>query len=84
MTDIDDIERKLDEAFAAVFPALTLAEIRAASIRSVAEWDSMETLTLIAIIEESYDLVISVEDLEDLTSYDLIRDYLTRSLVGTA
>jgi acyl carrier protein len=43
---------------------------------TVGEWDSMASVSLIAIVAEEFGLEISPEDYERFVSYELILDYL--------
>ena len=76
-----DLQERLIECFAAVFPTLDREEIPRASYTSVAKWDSLAGITLVGVIEEEFDISVGPEDLELLISFELILDYL-RSQVG--
>jgi acyl carrier protein len=75
---VDEGSAALDRCFAAVFPELADDEIPAASVDSVSEWDSLASLTLIALLEEEFGAQISELDLPELRSYADVRDYLRR------
>jgi len=75
MTD-DELRARLIECFAAVFPELGEAEIPLASQASVAAWDSLGAVRLLAVIEETFDLAIEPGDQAELVSFDLVLDYL--------
>jgi acyl carrier protein len=68
----------LRRCFAAVFPELSDDEIEAASVDTLAEWDSLASVTLVALVEEEFELAISEPDLPELRSYERIHDYLRR------
>jgi len=74
-----DIESRLVNCFATVFPELDRREIPAVSAGSVASWDSLAGITLISIIEEEFGVAISPDDVPDLISFELILDYLRKS-----
>lgn len=65
---------KLIACFQSVFPDLSEDEIRKASMASLATWDSLSTVILISVIEETYHTQITDEELDLFTSFDLIAD----------
>ncbi|MGA3327467.1 MAG: acyl carrier protein [Terriglobia bacterium] len=76
MPEQDD---RLVRCFASVFPALTPEEIRAASAESVAAWDSLASVTLVAVIQQEFGVEIDILDLPELTSFEAWRTYLSPS-----
>jgi acyl carrier protein len=64
--------------FSNVFPAIPPAELAGASTASVATWDSVAQVTLLSSIAEEFGLDFELEDFEQLTSYQLIVDYLEK------
>lgn len=72
-----DIQSQLQDCFSVVFPDAPRDELTHASISSLADWDSVATLTLVAVVEESFNIKIPVEDLVDLLSFELLHDYLS-------
>lgn len=71
-----DVEEALVKCFAAVFPNLARDEIPRASAESLAEWDSLAALTLVAVVEEQFGVTIDDLDLPELGSFTALRDYL--------
>ena len=71
-------EDRLVRCFASVFPALAPEEIRTASAESVAAWDSLATVTLVAVIQQEFGVEIDLLDLPELTSFEALRTYLNR------
>jgi acyl carrier protein len=63
---------KLITCFQSVFPDLSESEIRKASMASLSTWDSLTTVVLISVIEESYQTQITDDELDLFTSFDLI------------
>jgi acyl carrier protein len=59
---MDEMEERLATCFSSVLPELGPEEIRQASAISVESWDSVTTVTLIAVIEEEFG--ISIDDVE--------------------
>jgi acyl carrier protein len=59
---MDEIENRLVACFSSVLPEISPEEISQASATSVDSWDSVTTVTLIAVIEEEFG--ISIGDVE--------------------
>ncbi len=66
---MNDIETRLAQCFRVVFPALAPDAIAGATQDSVAEWDSVATVTLLTVIEEEFGVALDFEELEKLTSF---------------
>ncbi len=74
---MDKSRAKLAECFQIVFPNLPdNAAIFAATRDTVPEWDSVAAITLVNVLEEEFQIEIDLEVLGDLTSFELILDYL--------
>jgi acyl carrier protein len=73
-----DLRQRLIACFSTAFPHLSKEEIPQASLRSVSSWDSMVTVTLIAVIEKEFVVQISSADLDEFGSFELILAYLQR------
>ena len=71
---MNDVLPRLEKCFQVAFPNATVEEIRSASIGSIPEWDSLATLTLVALVEEEFRLSFPVETLGQLISFELIAD----------
>jgi acyl carrier protein len=74
---MDESKERLAQCFRVVFPSLKEdAEIFAATRATVPEWDSVAAITLVNVLEEEFQMEMDFEVLADLTSFDLILDYL--------
>lgn len=73
-----ELQTRLVGCFATVFPTLDESEIQRASHTSVANWDSLATVTLVSVVEEEFGLSIPPEDFEYMISFDLVLDCLQR------
>ena len=73
---MDEMEKRLAACFSAVLPELTAEEIPQASATSVKSWDSVATITLIAVVEEEFGISIDVEDPGQFDSFRQILAYL--------
>ena len=62
-----ELEDKLVKCFTSVFPDLTAEQIRAARVGSVPGWDSIATVTLLAVIQEEFGVDLDLERLPELT-----------------
>jgi acyl carrier protein len=74
MTAIDD---RLAGCFANAFPELEPREIPSAAVDTVAEWDSLRAVVLVALLEETFDVRIPARDYPTLRSYAAVREYLS-------
>jgi acyl carrier protein len=73
---MSDTKQRLARCFMSVFPTLRNQEVSLASQESVAAWDSVATVTLLCVIEEEFGVSIDFEELENLTSFQRIHEYL--------
>ena len=69
---MDNYSDRLLRCFSAVFPDLPKEKIADASPETVATWDSVRMVTLVAVIEEEFGLTFEFEDIERLRSYSSI------------
>ena len=74
---MSEMETRLQKCFAGVFPGLTSEEIHAATADS-GIWDSLSTVTLVAVVQEEFGIEIDPDVLAQLTSFDAFRDHLSR------
>lgn len=73
---MDETEARVLECFANVFPAVPREKLPRVSQSSVAEWDSVMHVTLLAALAEEFELEIDYEAAEDLRSFALVLDYV--------
>jgi acyl carrier protein len=73
---MDDLGERLTDCFLAVFPDLARGEVSRATSLAVPGWDSVAGVTLLAVVEEEFGIVIEVPDLSALTSYEGYLMYL--------
>jgi acyl carrier protein len=74
-----DLRSQLVDCFVLVFPGLKSQEASSASMGSLASWDSLAGITLLAVVEEEFRVSIPPDELAQLSSFELILDYLRRS-----
>jgi len=77
---MDEMEKGLAACFSAVLPELAPEEIRQASITSVKSWDSVATVTLLAVVEEEFGISIDDEDPARFDSFKNILTYLQQAV----
>jgi acyl carrier protein len=77
---MDEMEKRLAACFSAVLPQLTPEEISQASATSVESWDSVTTVTLIAVIEEEFGISIDDVDPAKFDSFKNILSYLQQAV----
>lgn len=70
------IESKLVECMKTVFPTVPEEKLADASIENLGQWDSLSTVTIAALIEESFEIEIGPENLVKLTSFQNIASFL--------
>ncbi len=73
---MNDTKEKVARCFSNVFPDIQQDEIPRASQASIAAWDSVAHITLLASIAEEFGLDFEFEEFEALVSYASIVDYL--------
>lgn len=79
---MDDIEPRLIRCFSSVFPGLSSEEIRKANAETVAAWDSLAAVTLVAVLQEEFGVQIDFGDLPNLGSFDAVKSYLENQNAG--
>lgn len=76
---MDNIEKRLTACFSAVLTELAPEEIAQASSTSVASWDSLAAVTLLAVVEEEFGIRIDDEDSAKFYSFQNILTYLQQA-----
>jgi acyl carrier protein len=73
---MDEMEKRLTACFSAVLPDLAPEEISQASSSSVEGWDSVATVSLLAVIEEEFGISIDDENPARFNSFESLLSYL--------
>jgi acyl carrier protein len=76
------VKARLRDCFAAVFPTAAADELEQASTDTLSDWDSLATVRLVAVVEEEFDVVIELEDLEQLNSFERVHRIVEARLAG--
>jgi acyl carrier protein len=71
---VDQVTDRLRDCFREVFPDLADEQIETADRVEMAEWDSLATLTLLAVIEEEFELQLNEDAIGRLTSFSAVRE----------
>jgi acyl carrier protein len=84
-----DVHRRLIRCFAAVFPELTAEEIVQANSDGTNHYDSLSWVTLLAVIQEEFEIEFEVDCIESCVSFEDILARVTeavrnRMAVGSA
>jgi acyl carrier protein len=74
-----DINSRLVDCFAVVFPGVPKDRIPAATQDSVKDWDSVAQITLLTLIDEEFGITTDIEAVQDLTSFRSLLDYVAGS-----
>lgn len=77
---MDRIQERLISCFSEVMPELSSVEIPQASAGNSANWDSVTTVSLIAVIEDEFGISIEIDDLSHFDSFQGILGYVKKRL----
>jgi acyl carrier protein len=70
-------DEELIRCFQATFGDLLLVpDIPGASVETLEGWDSLQTIVLIAVLEEAFEVRIPATEYSGLRSFASVRDYL--------
>lgn len=69
-------EDQLMRCFSLAFPEATHDEIKAGRIEDIRGWDSLQGVTLLALLEERFQTQIDLPDLLELATFDALKDRL--------
>lgn len=69
---------KYNQAYIEVFAVESFALNENFNKDTVEEWDSVHQLNIVAILEESFDIMFEPEDIMDLTSYERGKEILRK------
>ena len=73
---MSDVESRLKSCFSVIFPKFDRSDIATATMESVTDWDSIQTVTLASVIEEEFDLQLAPDQLVQIVSYDRVLSLL--------
>ena len=73
---MSDAKSRLIHCFSVVFPDLEDQEIPTSNVASVGAWDSLAGINLYSLVEEEFGIEISMDDLVNLFSFEMILDFV--------
>lgn len=79
MTNIE----KYNEAFSSTLE-ITADKLPGLTYQSIPSWDSVGHMTLIAALEDSFDIMMDTDDIIDLSSYEKGKEILSKDEYGIA
>jgi acyl carrier protein len=75
MSDVT-VESRVLDCFASVFPDVPRDELPRVSQRSLAQWDSVAHVILLAALSEEFQMEIDYQAVEEMSSFALVVDFL--------
>jgi acyl carrier protein len=79
---VSAFDDRLGRCFRATFPELGVDAVASASTDTLAAWDSLHTVILIAVVEEAFGVRIPARDYPAMRSYDAVAAYLRSARAG--
>jgi acyl carrier protein len=79
---MSELDVRLSVLFRAAFSSLDEQNVREATRDSLAKWDSIAAMTLLALIEEEFGEQFDLEEAAGWTSYAQIKETLEKRLRG--
>jgi acyl carrier protein len=80
----EDTQIAILDCAGTVFPFLSADEVRTATREGLSEWDSLATLSLITLIEETLDIMLTDDEVQEFTSVESIIAVLAKRNGATA
>lgn len=80
---MSDTKGRLETCFAVVFPEMAMADLSSLSAEACEAWDSLATVTLVAVVEEEFALRIPPDEGAKLLSFEAFEEYLRRAPAGS-
>ncbi|MGD0182208.1 MAG: acyl carrier protein [Terriglobales bacterium] len=81
---MNELEDRLIRCFDLVFHGLNPNQIRGASVQTLPAWDSLASATLVAVLEQEFNVQIDPLDLPELTSFLSAQAYISDKLNDAA
>jgi len=76
----NNVRERVIKCFETTFPTLPKSAIPSASQASVAEWDSVATVTLMNVLEDEFHTELDLEQIAKLDSFDHVCDNVEAQL----
>ncbi len=73
MTNLEKYTNIFKEAF-----GINESQAVALKFQDISEWDSVGHMTLVAMLEEAFDIMLDTDDIIDLASFDIGKEILAK------
>lgn len=73
MTNLEKYTNIFKEAF-----GINESQAVALKFQDIPEWDSVGHMTLVAMLEEAFDIMLDTDDIIDLASFDIGKEILAK------
>ena len=73
--------KKYNDAFCEAFE-ITEDELKGLEYQAIENWDSVGHMTLIALLEEAFDIMMETDDIIDFSSYEKGKEILAKEIYG--
>jgi acyl carrier protein len=74
---VTELDNRLFRCISSIFSNLTYEDVRELSVTSLIETDSLAAVTLVAVIDEEFGVILDAETLVQLGSFHAIGQYLS-------
>lgn len=71
---MEELDERVTQCFRAVFPDWSDEQIHGANRSEQSKWDSLASVSLLAVLEEEFDVQLDEADIERLDSFAAARD----------
>jgi acyl carrier protein len=75
---MDELDERLTQCFRDIFPDWSGEQIQSAKRSEQSEWDSLASLSLLAVLEEDFGCQLDDADIEHLDSFEGVRAVVQR------
>jgi len=75
---MNESAERLSKCFRTVFPELDKGLVERADMTNVSRWDSVNQIMLMTVVDEEFNIELDLDDLDQLTSYRGILDYVSK------
>jgi acyl carrier protein len=76
------VEDRLVRCFSSVFPAASRDEITTQPFEAMPGWDSLRGVTLLAVLDEQFDVQMELPELLELGTFDALKTFLLKGKIG--
>jgi acyl carrier protein len=80
---VADVHGRLVRCFSSVFPVLTEEQIQGADVASLAYFDSLTAVTLVAVINEDFGVEMDQDILLKLGTFQAVQHHLREQIISS-